>query len=173
MFNNPILKHMCRSYVRSRSLSLTFVNLDLNSLQHPQPPLFFVNWSVVNQFLWFVLVVSSFKNSGDMQLKKPPQTFSSKAICYTFHFTWKSEAMAAEADVEDFCWEGFVWFSVCQWCCRWARAILILELLVGVVQCSNSEVWTVWMNNFQQYAWLYNCGHVRVHQQVLCLLDID
>ena len=162
MFNNPILKHICGSYVHSRSLILTL--LDSNSLQHPQPPLFFVNWSVVNQFLWFVFLVSSFKNSGDMKLKKPPQTFASKAICYTLRVTWKSEAMAAEADAEDFCWEGFVCVCVCQWCCCWARAIMILELPVGVVQCSNNEVWTLWMNNFQQYAWLYNCVHVHVYQ---------
>lgn len=75
MFNNPIQKHMCASYLHSRSLIVAFVKLDLNSLQPPKPPLFFCE--LISRESVFVICssVSSVKNSGDMKLKKPPPNF--------------------------------------------------------------------------------------------------
>lgn len=94
----------------TRSLILTFVQLDSNSLQPPKPPLFFCELKkVVNQFFGDFFVFLGFilqwtQGTHETQKKSTPNCFYSKAICDTLRVTWKSEAMAAEADAEDFCW---------------------------------------------------------------------
>lgn len=167
MFNNPILKHICGSYVHYQVSHSYLCEAWLKLPATSSAPFFCepINREsyLCDVFFWF----HPSKNSGDMKLKKPTQNFLQENNF--LHVTplleslqqWLPKPMQrnfVERDVV----VGHV-------------AIVMLELLVGVffnVAIMRCELfgWTIF-NNMRGCTAVHR--YMSINKYILCLKDID